>query len=131
MANQLYPKGKEAILGGDADWDAHEFRVALIGNAGAYNAAHQYRSSLAAVIATSSVAMTGKTKTNGAAGAANMTVAFPTVTQDAKAIVVYRVVGSAATDLLIAWIDTADGLPHTQNGQDFGIEWAAGVVFNL
>ena len=131
MANVLYPKGKEAILGGDADWDSHEFRAALIGNSGAYNSAHQYRDDLADVIATSGVAITGKSKTGGAAGASNMSVAFATVATNAKAIVVYRVVGSAATDLLIAWIDTASGLPHTQNGGDVGITWNSGVVFSL
>lgn len=128
MANQLYNKAREGFLSGDIDWDAGDIRAVLV-DSGQYtfSATHQFLSSIAvgARIATSS-ALTGKTVTDGVADAAD--VVLPAVTGvSVEAIVIYQNTGSASTSRLIAYIDTATGLPVTPNGGDITVVWDNGA----
>lgn len=135
MANALYDKAREAFLAGDLDWDANTIKCVLV-DTGAYTvdlAAHQYLSSIAAGarIATSG-ALAGKTVAAGVADADDVTIA--TVTgATVEALVIYQDTGSEATSRLIAYIDTATGLPLTPNGGNVTIAWDAGAnkIFRL
>lgn len=135
MANALYDKGREGFLAGDIDWDANIVKVALI-DAADYvvnTATHQFMSSVpvAARVAISP-ALTAKTVTDGVADAADVT--FPTVTGDpSEALIIFVDTGSDATARLIAYIDTATGLPVTPNGGDIIVAWDNGAnkIFKL
>lgn len=135
MANALYGKGREGFLGSDIDWDADNIKVVAIDTA-LYTVSidvDQFLSAIAvgARIATS-VALTAKTKLLGVAAAAN--IVFPTVTgASIEAIALFQDTGVEATSRLIAYIDTATGLPVTPNGGDINLNWDVGVnkIFKL
>lgn len=128
MANRLYPFGKEALLGGDIDWDANDFRVILVDLADyTYNAADNALDDIpgAARVAVSG-ALTGKTKALGVADADDVT--FAAVAGDqSEALVIYKHTGVEATSLLLVYIDTATGLPVTPNGGDITVQWDSGA----
>lgn len=123
MANALYGKGREKFLRGEISWNTHDIKAVLVDVAD-YTVAidtHEFLSDIpsGARVATSAN-LTGKTTTLGVADAADF--AFTAVTGDpSEAIVFYRDTGTAGTSTLIAYIDTATGLPVTPNGGDINI----------
>lgn len=128
MANALYGLAREAFLNGDLDWAANDIKVVLV-DTNDYTVSintHQFLSDVAAGarVATSSN-LASKTATLGVADAADVT--FSAVTGDqSEALVIYQDSGSAATSRLIAYIDTATGLPVTPNGADITVTWDNG-----
>lgn len=135
MANALYDKGREAFLKADIDWLVDDIKVVLV-DTGLYTVdigAHDFLDDIAvgARVATSGN-LGSKTATAGVADAAD--VVFSTVTgSTVEALVIYKDTGSAATSPLIAYIDTATGLPVTPNGGDINITWDSGAnkIFKL
>jgi hypothetical protein len=135
MANALYDKGREAFLNGSINWTSDNIKVVLVDNAD-YTvniASHQFLSDVAGAgrVATSGNLGT-KTTTAGVADAADVT--FTAVTGDqSESLVIYKDTGSAATSPLIAYIDTATGLPVTPNGADITVTWDNGSnkIFKL
>lgn len=134
MASVLYPKGREGFLDGNIDWDTHDIRAILIDVADyTYSDAHD---NLDDVAAGARVAVSGalgsKTVTDGVADAADVTLS--TVTGDpCEAIILYKHTGVESTSRLIAYIDSATGLPVTPNGGDITIAWDNGAnkIFKL
>lgn len=135
MANALYDKGREAFLNGDIDWLNDDIRIILVDTAD-YTvnlATHDFLDDVpaAARVAVSS-SLTGKTSTNGVADASDVT--FSSVTGDpSEAIIIYQHTGTESTSRLIAYIDTATGLPVTPNGGDITVQWDNGTnrIFKL
>lgn len=133
MANALYDKGRNAFLLGDIDWVADTIKVTLI-DTGDYTvnlATHQYMNldTVAAAAKVATATLSGKSGSSGIADASNAT--FSTVTGDqSEALIIWKdgggggVTQSGTTDLLIAYIDTATGLPVTPNGGDINITWS-------
>ena len=128
MTNQLYGLGREAFLNGDLDWASNDIKVVLV-DTNDYTVSintHQFLSDVpsGARVATSAN-LSSKTATLGVADAADVT--FSAVTGDqSEALVIYQDSGSAATSRLIAYIDTATGLPVTPNGADITVTWDNG-----
>jgi len=133
MANKLYPKGREAFLAGDLDWDANNIKVVLVTSGYTYSDAHQYLSSIAGGnrVATSGN-LASKTVTEGVADAADVTFSAVSGSQVTQ-FVIYQDSGVEGTSRLIAHIDTASGLPLTPNGGDITITWDNGnnKIFKL
>jgi len=135
MSNALYDKGREGFLDGSIDWDTDDIRCILIDTAD-YSvdlATHDNLDDVPgdARVATSG-AFTGKTVAAGVADAADVTLS--SVTGDTcEAIVIYKHTGTESTSRLIAYIDTATGLPVTPNGGDITIQWDSGAnkIFKL
>ena len=135
MTNALYGKGRQHFLDGDVDWTADTIKAVLI-DAADYTVAidtHEFLSDIpsGARVATSA-ALTGKTSALGVADAAD--VSFPAVVGDqSEALVLFKDTGSAATSILIAYIDTATGLPATPNGGNINVTWDNGAnkIFKL
>lgn len=129
MANALYDKGRENVLGGDIDWDAATIKAALIDEADdtidlAVDDAWDDRAAAARVAI--SGAFTTKTKTNGVADADDVT--WATVTGDqSESIDIYKDSGVESTSFLFANIDTATGLPVTPGGGDITARWDSGA----
>lgn len=135
MANALYGLGREGFLGGDIDWDLNTIKAVLVDTA-LYTVSidvHQFLSDVAVGARVStSPALTTKTKALGVAGAAN-TVFTAVSGASVEAVVLFQDTGVEATSRLIAYIDTATGLPVTPNGGDINLNWDAGVnkIFKL
>lgn len=135
MANGIYDKGREAFLNADIDWLVDDIREILVDVAD-YTvnlATHQFLSDVPAIARVAvSGAIAGKSSTNGVA---NHTVTtWASVTGDpSEAIVVYKHTGVEGTSLLIAYIDTATGLPVTPNGGNitFTPDAGANKLFKL
>ncbi len=135
MANALFDKARQRFLEGQFNWNTDTIKAVLV-DTGTYTAnlsAHEFLSDISggARIATSG-AFTGKTTTGGAADANDIT--FTSVTGTSiEAIVLYKDTGTDATSPLIAFIDTATGLPITPNGGDIIVTWDNGAnkIFKL
>lgn len=135
MANALYAKGKQALLQADIDWLVDDIKVVLV-DAADYTpnlATDDFLADIAgAGIVATSANLSGKTATDGVADANDVT--FTAVTGDqSEYLVIYKDTGSAATSPLIAFIDTATGLPVTPNGGDIVVQWDNGAnrIFSL
>lgn len=129
MANTLYDFARQRFLESQINWMTDTIKVLLV-DTGAYTpqtSVHQY---LADIPVSSRIAgpvtLTSKTTTGGAADAADCT--FTSVTgASIEAIVIYKDTGTEATSPLIAYIDTATGLPITPNGGDIIVTWDNGT----
>jgi hypothetical protein len=134
MANALYDAGREAFLNGDIDWTNDTIRAVLV-DTGTYTvnlSTHNAYDDLSGIVGSESPAFSSKTTTAGVADAADIT--FTAVSgSTAEAIVIFKDTGTASTDTLIAYIDTASGLPVTPNGGDIDVAWDSGAnkIFKL
>ena len=135
MANALFDKARQRFLEGQFNWNTDTIKAVLV-DTGTYTvnlSAHEFLSDIGtgARISTSG-AFTGKATTGGAADANDVT--FTSVTgASIEAIVLYKDTGTDATSPLIAFIDTATGLPITPNGGDIIVTWDNGPnkIFKL
>lgn len=129
MANTLYDKARQRFLEAQINWMTDTVKAILV-DTGAYTpqtAIHEYLADipLSARIA-GPVTLTAKATTSGAADAADSTftsVSGPSI----EAIVIYIDTGTEATSPLVAYIDTATGLPITPNGGDIIVTWDNGA----
>lgn len=135
MANALYDKARKAFMDGGIAILADNIKTVLVDTAtytvDLVNDEFLDDIAVGERVATSAN-MTAKDSTAGVFDAAD--IVFTSVTGDpCEAIVIYRDSGSAATSELIAYIDTAGGLPITPNGGDITITWDAGAnkIFKL
>lgn len=131
MANVLYPLGKAKLLGHATEsinLINDNIKVVIVDTATySYSAAHEYLDSIPVGerVATSGNLGT-KTTTSGVFDAADVT--FTGVSGDqSEAVVIYKDTGTASTSPLIAYIDTATGLPVTPGGGDIIITWDSGA----
>ena len=135
MANALYDKGREGFLGGSIAWDTDAIKTILV-DTGTYTvnlATDQFLSSVpvGARVATSAN-LTSPTITDGTADAADVT--YTAVSgASVEALVMYQDTGVEGTSRLIAYVDTATGLPVTPNGGDITVQWDNGTnkIFKL
>ena len=129
MANTLYDYCRQRFLEAQINWMTDTVKVILVSTS-AYTpqtAVHQYLADIpvSARIA-GPVTLTAKATTGGAADAADCT--FTSVSgATINSIVIYKDTGTEATSPLIAYIDTATGLPITPNGGDIIVTWDNGV----
>ncbi len=135
MANALYDLGRQKFLDADIDWLVDNIKVVLVDTA-TYSVNLATDEFLDDIPVGERVATSGnfatKTSTAGVADADNIT--FSTVSGDvSEALVIYKDTGAAATSPLIAYIDTATGLPITPNGGDITVTWDSGAdrIFKL
>lgn len=135
MANALYDTGRESFLKGEISWSSDNIKAVLVDTA-TYTvniSTDQYLSDIPSAerVATSSN-LSSKTTAAGVADAADIT--FTSVSGDqSEALVIYQDTGTATTSRLIAYIDTATGLPVTPNGGDITVTWDSGTsrIFKL
>jgi len=132
MANVLYPKAKEAFIGGDLALDTDNIKAVLVDTATyTYSAAHDFLDDIPAGerVATSAN-LTTKTITDGTFDSDDLV--FTSVTGDpSEALVLYQDSGAEGTSRLIAFIDTATGLPVTPDGTNINVTVNASGWFSL
>ncbi len=135
MANVLYDKGRQKFLEGDIAWLTDDIKVILIDSADYTEvvATHDFLDDIpSAARVAESGNFASKDSTDGVADAADITLS--TVSGDpSEALVIYKDTGTEANSPLIAFIDTATGLPVTPSGGDIIIQWDAGAnkIFKL
>ncbi len=135
MANALYDSYRQQALQADCDLD-DSIKVALIdhGTVTPNVATHDfYDDIVSALVGALSPALGSKTFTAGVFDAADVTL--PTISGATVESVnlINDTPGTNATKDLIAYIDTATGLPLTPNGGDVTIVWDSGAnrIFKL
>ena len=129
MSNTLFDKARQRFLEAQINWMTDTIKCLLV-DTGAYTpqtGVHEYLSDIptSARIA-GPVTLTSKATSGGAADAADCTftsVSGPSI----EAIVIYSDTGTESTSPLIAYIDTATGLPITPNGGDIIVTWDNGT----
>lgn len=139
-ANALYDIGRQGFLDATIDWDTAVIKMVLV-DSGTYTvnlSTHQFMSSVSGIVATSA-ALASKTTTAGVADAADVT--YTAVTgASAEALLIYQssaVTGgsdvASSAQRVIAYIDTATGLPVTPNGGDITVTFDSGTnrIFKL
>src|SRR4051812_16602597 len=142
MANALFDPGREGFLDGSIDWDTATIKVALV-RGYTFSAAHRFVSDVTGAggtLVATSAALASKTVTAGVADAADVTFTAVPTGAAIPALVVFQssaVTGgadvAATAQRVIAYIDTATGLPVTPNGGDITVAWdnAANRIFKL
>lgn len=129
MANNLFDSARQRFLEAQINWMTDTVKVILVTSAYVVNtSAHQYLSDISgSARATSPVTLTSKSTTGGAADGADCTFTAVSGSTPITSITIYIDTGSESTSPLIAYIDTATGLPITPNGGDIIVTWDNGV----
>jgi hypothetical protein len=129
MANQLYPKAKEDFLAGNLNMSSNTITVALIDtDIYTFSSAHEDRADIPNTAVVAEANLISKTITSGVFDADDST--FDTVSgANCEALVLYHtdVQGGNTTSRLIAYIDTATGLPILPNGGDITVRFSSGA----
>lgn len=129
MANQLYPKAKEDFLSGNLNLSSNTITIALVDtDIYTFSSAHEDRADVpnSAVVAEANLA--NKVIVNGVFDADDPT--FVSVTgANCEALVLYHqdVQNGNTASRLIAYIDTATGLPILPNGGDITVRFSSGA----
>ena len=126
MANALYSKAKEAFLNGSINMIANTITIALVDTGVySYSATHQFRNEVSNSAVISSTTLANKTITNGVFDADDAT--FSSVTgANCEALLIFQDTGIQTTSRLIAYIDSATGLPILPNGGDISVAFSSG-----
>ena len=126
MANALYSKAKEAFLNGSINMVANTISIALVDTGVyTYSATHQFRNEVSNSAVISSTSLAHKTIANGVFDADDAT--FSSVTgANCEALLIFQDTGIQTTSRLIAYIDSATGLPILPNGGDISVAFSSG-----
>jgi hypothetical protein len=133
MANVLFGKGRQNFLEADIDWLTDDIKAVLIKSTYVFDDTDEFIADLGAVTNGETANLGTKTSTLGVADAADTSL-VATGAVACNALIVFKDTGADATDLLIAYIDTATGLPFTPSaGGTVNIVWDSGAnrIFKL
>jgi hypothetical protein len=136
MANSLYTKAKEGLLEGLFDLTDNTIKLAFVKSSYSVNlSTHEFLSDIdEAHIAATSSSLSGKTTSSGIFDADNINVENYGTSGFAY-IVLYKDTGVRSTSRLIAYIDTATGLPAPATSEVISItvNWSNDVykIFSL
>lgn len=128
MANALYGKGKQAILEGSIAILTDTIKAILV-DTGTYTVSintHQFLSDLTGTVGTA-VTLGTKSSTLGVFDAADISFTGLSGAPTIEALVIYKDTGVAGTSPLIAYIDTATGLPVSAGATQVDVAWDSGA----
>lgn len=129
MANALFDKGRNSFLKGELNWIGNDIKLLFTLAGYTQNlATHQFHSDLTNIgTGATSGNFAGKTdNNNGVAQADNVRIDdLPAQAGNAQLVklIIYQDSGVSGTSRLIAFIDTAVGLPFTPDGSDVLVTW--------
>ena len=144
MANTKFSPALEGFLRGEVQWITPTIKVALV-RGYTFSAAHKWVSDITGAGGTihgTPVAIANKTAADGVADTTDATLTFTAPAADANDhyVLIYQssAVGggadvAATAQRVIAWIDTANGLPIRPNGANVVLTWDTGAngIFRL
>lgn len=126
MANVLYPKAKEDFLAGALNLTSNTITIALIDtDIYTFSSADEDRADIPNAAVVAEVTLTNKTITGGVFDADDATLTAVTGA-NCEALIIYHTTGSNTTSRLIAFIDSATGLPILPNGGDIIVRFNSG-----
>jgi len=137
VSSSLFSPGREGFASNEIVWkaSASTIKAALI-RGYTFDATHKWVSDVTGAggtLVATSAAMTSLTNTDGVLDAADVTWTSVTAGAACPAIVIFQssAVGggadvAASAQRLVAYIDTATGLPVTPNGQNITVAWDNG-----
>lgn len=126
MANVLYPKAKEDFLAANLNLVSNTITIALIDtDIYTFDSAHEDRDDIPNSAVVSEVTLSNKTITSGVFDADDATLTAVTGA-NCEALIIYHTTGSNTTSRLIAYIDSATGLPILPNGGDIIVRFNSG-----
>jgi hypothetical protein len=146
MSNALYDRGRNKCARGDINWLASggdTIRVCLLKTAYSVNlSTHEFFTDLGANVVgnsgsgtrTNCPALTLIDPTSGIVDANDVTLtAVSGAAGQCSYLCIFKDTGADATSPLLAYIDTATGLPVTPNGGDIQVAWdnATNKIFKL
>ncbi len=127
MANALYPKAKESFINAHINMSANTITIALV-DTGVYtfSTSHQFRSDVSNSAVIASTTLSNKTVASGVFDADDAT--FTSVTgANCEALLIFQDTGVQSTSRLIAYVDSATGLPILPNGGDITVVFSSGA----
>lgn len=135
MANALYGKGRQKFLEGSIAWLTDTIKVALIDTA-SYTVSidvHEFWSDASAGLVGTLQTLGTKTSTLGVADAANVSFTGLSSAPSIEALIILKDTGMPSTSPLIAYIDTATGLPVAAGATQVDVTWDDGAnkIFKL
>jgi hypothetical protein len=133
MANQLYPKGKENFLSGNIDMVNDTITIALVDTASyTFDNTHISFANVTPSAVVANTQLASKSVGNGVFDAAD--AIFNNVSgNQSEALILFKDTGTNTTSYLIAYIDTATGLPVTPSGGDITVSFSDSTtkIFSL
>jgi hypothetical protein len=136
MANALYGKGREAFGNAGINWGSDTIKAILV-DTGAYTVSIDVHDNLddipAGARVGTAVTLTSKTNTLGVMDAADISFTGLSSAPTIEALVIYKDTGVESTSTLIAYIDTATGLPVSAGATQVDVTWDNGAnkIFKL
>lgn len=145
MASALYDKGRNRFAKGEIAWKASggdTIRVCLVKNTYPQDLAnHEFFSDLSGYVVgdsggtsrASCPALTLFDPVAGVCDAADVTFTTPTAANTCEAVVIFKDGGSDGASPLLAYIDSATGIPVTTSGGNVPLGWDNGSnkIFKL
>lgn len=136
MANVIYPAAKQALLTPGLNLLTADIRlIGVTVTSGStnytYSAAHDFLDDVASgTIFAPAVALSGKAIAAGVLTASPLVFPLLAISGAKKidALIMYIHNATASLAALLAYIDTATGLPATPTGQDVTITWTSNVL---
>lgn len=129
MANAMYDKGREAFGNAGINWLSDTIKAMLI-DTGSYTVDLATDDFLADVPGGARVGtpvtLAGKTNVAGVLDANDISFTGLTGAPSIEALILYKDTGSDATSQLIAYIDTATGLPVPAGASQVNVAWDNG-----
>lgn len=136
MSNQAFDTAREGFAKGEINWITPTIKAVLV-RGYTFNAAHKFVSDVTGAGGTlhgTAVALSSRTATNGVLDAADLTWTTPGANSNDHSVLIFQssAVGggadvAASAQRLIAWIDTANGLPVHPNGADINFVFDNGA----
>lgn len=136
MANAVYGRGRQAFGNAEIDWTDDTIHAILVDTA-LYTVAidtHEFLSDVpSGARVGSAVALSSKTNTLGVMDAADLSFTGLSSAPTIEALVIYKSTGTESTSRLIAYIDTATGLPVSAGAPQVDVAWDNGAnrIFKL
>lgn len=137
MANTLYNIARKQFLEAQINWDTDDIKCRLIKTSEySFSATHVNMTDIPGSSRVGSeMTLTTSVTNEGAADANDVTFAAVESGHQIGAIIIYKQDsgGTDADTVMIAYLDTATGLPITSNGGDIIVTWDNGVnrIFRL
>lgn len=129
----LFDPGREGILDDTIQMSTADVRAMLVRSTYTFSAAHKFLADLGAVDNGRSAALGSKTFTGGVFDAADTTITAISAVA-CNALVIFVHTGSDATARVVAYVDSATGLPITPAASGvLSVGWsnAADKIFKL
>jgi hypothetical protein len=126
MANKFYPLGAQKMLRAQIDFDAHVIKAALVSSGYTFSDTHEFLSDTTGTVIGTPITLANKSTLGGVFDADDLEMGAIASGSTAKALILYRDTGSAATSALIGYYDDITGFPFVTNGGAVNIPWSDG-----